>query len=375
MPEKLKIAASVAVCFGLASLGGPLPAEAGAGTPQEPLRPTYEERQAEAERRMRESALQRGIISWYASQLRWRRYAGEITGILENTSESAPDDPGVRYFLDFAEGRRGETIGGRLDAIRSAFGTAQPSLCLAALAWRDVTEWCLDGPPPGERIGYERAALAEALALIDETAERWRRDVSSSGMFVIPGGERFLRTKAGPPLSVMLAHGLRMRRGFNEDVRRAGELPDEFLEMHPFAGTLDLECSVVDGGGIRILRGGELMEAGEQFTLRAFDMLITADGEGVGPAVLEFARGRDVFTAHLPRGAGLAYGDVLRLVHCQNAEKFAQMPASRLRDIGPLAIPELRRRTEGWLEPAGERGEDAQYPQSELWALINLLLF
>ncbi len=359
----LKTAAGVAVCLGLAAAGSPAPAQAPA-----PSAGPAAHRDGIEFGAM--EVLQRSIIRWYAAQTGGHRAPPAPERVLDELAAALPEDPGARYFLAFARGARAADFAGREAAIREAFDTGQRSLCLVGLAWRDLLEGCLDGPPAIERTPAERLALRRATALVAETAEAWRREILEDRLDPFLRrplqAHRFFMSKAGPsPVQAAEGRIAQARWGRGEAVTEA------VLEERPFAAALEIEVRIAAGGRLERIRHGtdEVEELEGGFRLRAFDLLrVPAEA----PVQVESFAANRRFAAELPAGTELAYGDVLRLVHEQNREAWPEWLG---RPGFALAIPELRVRLR---RLAAERGPDAPMSDQERtvrWVLANHYLF
>jgi radical SAM protein with 4Fe4S-binding SPASM domain len=373
-------AAGLAVCIGLAAAGQASAAEA--KTP--PERPVLMSN-AEAARMQ---ILQRSIMSWYAS-----RFGGRRTPDAEATKatlrKAMPDGPGAKYFLDFAAGERLEKIEDRAKAIRAALKTKQRSLCLTSLAWRDVTEWCIEKTPPEERTDAERKALREIIAEIGKTAKAWRAEIFKNKLdpFLRRPRQyrRFFASKAGPSAFQRVTQDLAGKRWGSKGRAVKGravkqfEFEDmaieQFLAVRPYGASLDLAFDL-KGGKAATAPSGVAIADGKG-TLHAFDVLTVPKER---PCMLVFGGGRSGLEVKLPAGTELTYGDVLRLTDEQNRDRFpanAFQQTNRAinmpRVYSPLMLPALlraEREFEAKNENAGKR-----LPYYISRSLINIFLF
>ena len=374
-PRALKTAAGFAVCFGI-GLG---PQQT---TARDPVRSVPPTEQVQPETRSME-VLQRLIIQWYADQFPSSRNRFDLARAVTELPENAAADPGIRYFVAFAENKLPEDIEARSEMIANALAqTEQRSLCLVSLAWRDITEWCLRNTPPGERTPAQRQALREATECIGRTAEAWREEIFENKL------DPFLRrplqyrhfflSKAGPTTLQRIDGQLAQSRWQGgKDITR------EFLTEHPYGERLALECKLEPAEGVTVLKAVKRMEATPDFILRPFDILLVPNRGDVrlsleSPFVLE-----DRLSSTLPRNAELTYGDVLRLIDEQNrslSDWQEENPIAGMMKNGgsPLLLPALLRRLEKWQKsgkPEEEtRGHEETYNRM-LWRLTNLYLF
>jgi len=360
-------AAGLAICIGLAASGQALGAEV-----KEPAERPVLMTDAEAARMQ---ILQSSIVQWYASQLRGHR-APNAARLRAGLSKALPDDPGAKYFLSFAEGKRPEKIERRAQEIIGAFKTEQRSLCLIGIAWRDVTEWCLEGPSPEKRAASERKALRDTVARLGETAEAWRAEIFADKLDPFLRRpldyRRFYISKAGPSALQRTSRDLATKR-WSE-----GKNATEFLlAEHPYAETMQLQFAASEDGKVQCLRGGKIVNV--DGTLRVFDLLLVPKQEGAKPIVLTFPVGTQTLGVTLPPNTELTYGDVLRLVHEQNAglfegndflRRFRFSPQGARNAVSPLALPELLKRQRQF-EADNNAGESAPV----MWWLVDLYLF
>ncbi len=360
------MAAGLAVCVGLAAAGQVSAAEVPA-----PTAPSAQVTDVEAANMQ---ILQRSIVLWYASQFRGHRVP-DIAQVRLGLSRTLPDDPGARYFLRFTDGELPREIEAGAKEITDALETKQRSLCLIGLAWRDVTEWCIEGTPPYRRTEAERKALREVVGKLGETAETWRSEIFRQELDPYLRRpfryRRFLMSKAGPSAFDRFSEGLaRKRWGASPD------MAEQSLADHPYAETMNLKFELRGTTRLQCVRSGTTSDV--DGTLRVFDLLIVPKQEGAGPVVLRFSVGGQDLEATLPPGTELTYGDVLRLVHEQNAKAFEGKSFDRFLVVGnvyrasPLALPELFKRKREF-EMNKSASQPIAYPF--LWALVDLYLF
>ena len=364
--DVLKTAAGIAVCLGLTSVGGNVLAQDSV-----PVVPSLMHG-AEGIEASAMEALQRSIVQWYAAQSTHRSSpnAYEVNAALR---KALPDDPGAAYFLKFAAGERPDAIADRARQIAAAFQTSRRSLCLVGLAWRDVTEWCLDGPPPQERSDADRKALREVTAIIAQTAEVWRTEIFKEKLDPFlrrPLQYRhFFMSKAGPSPLQRVEGDLAMKRwGGGKDVT------EHFLTEHPYAETMTLKHTLADGADLKCLRDGKTIDA--DGVLRVFDLLLVPNAGDGKPVKLVFAfAGGHTMEVQLPAGTELTYGDILRLAHEQNPSWYDGFFWREMLQRGhsPLALPELRRRMREHQSKPENAGEPV--PSEIIWPLSNLYLF
>lgn len=366
--DVLKTAAGIAVCLGLTSVGDNALAQDTA-----PAAPSLMRGAEDVEAGAME-VLQRSIIRWYAGQLGGHR-ATPPEAVLAELQLALPADAGSQYFLAFSRGERAASFAARETAIRKAFGTSQRSLCLIGLAWRDVLEGCLDGPPPSERSTDERAALRRTVALIADTSETWRREILEDRLD--PFLRRPLRyhhfflSKAGPSPTESLEGQIAQEQwGGGEDVSKA------VIDERPFAASLDLDGLIGDEGRLeRIRSGADVDILAGPFRLRPFDIVRVPVGLPVRVAFT--VEGRQL-NAELSPASELTYADVLRLAHEQNRDAWAQMRTIGQRGLSSnagLAIPEIRARLTRMAGGAGQTEPQAPETRALMWSLINLYLF
>ena len=148
------------------------------------------------------------------------------------------------------------------------------------------------------------------------------------------------------------------------------------IEERPFAASLDID-GLIDGEGRleRIRSGADIDILAGPFRLRPFDIVRVPAGLPVRVAFT--AEGRP-FNAELPPDSELTYADVLRLVHEQNRDAWAQMRAIGQRGLSGnagLAIPEIRARLRRLAGDAGQMEPQVQETRVLMWSLINLYLF
>jgi len=318
--------------------------------------------------------LQSCIVQWYASQVGGRR-APRAEAVLVEVRSKLPDDPGARYLVRFATEPRPDDVAARAKEIDDALGTRQVSLCLVGLAWRDVAEWCFDGPDPVKRTPAQRAALRRVLARLGSAAETWRAEVFRQKLdpFLRQPGDyrRFLRSKAGPPPWVRMQADLAVKRGLS-----GKEATEGLLGQRPHAQVMALPLDASGAPGLRCVRRGREQPADGE--LRVFDLLVVpADCDE--PPMLAFTLDRATISVAVPPGAELTYADVLRLVaerHRAAVERLVQQPMrwSRRPAGAPFAIPVLCERLVALgKEPRTSRTASQRY--SALWQLIDLYLF
>jgi hypothetical protein len=277
---------------------------------------------------------------------------------------SLPDDPGAEYVLEFITGDRPDSLAERVEQINSALTTKQRSLCLVGLAWRDVTEWCMDGKPAAERTAGDRKLLREVMRELATTSGAWYGEIfqiRQDALLRRPQHYRhFFRTKAGPPQWVR----------FEDRVARERSMPSPYtrrdlLANRSYGALMVVPLRVTDGTGLRHLRGN-----GHAFdgTLSVFDILIVPEGgEGVNVSVGPTVHGINVL---LPAGAELTYGDVLRLAHEQNRERLVKI--MKKIPANPLSLPVLRAR----MSELKTRGTAGASDLLEVrWRLTDLWLF
>ncbi|MFO7900858.1 MAG: hypothetical protein R6V58_17575, partial [Planctomycetota bacterium] len=296
--------------------------------------------------------------------------------------KALPDDPGATYFLTFIEGDRPEGIAGRAKQIRAALETEQRSLCLVNLAWRDLTEWCLDSPPAAERAEAERKTLRELVATLSKTYDSWHAEILEKKLDPFLRSPRhyrhFMRSKAGPSVIQRVDWRRGAKRGFG-----GGRLAKAFATAFPKGQPMALKLETAKkGDAFQVIRGET--PAAFDGSLGPFDLLVTpADGDdAVRTITVPFSRGRPKeLTAVLPAGVELTYGGVLRLVHEQNRKTFVRFSAQELGSStgatsfhpSPLVLPELRRRLEKpSARPDAKKTSEWYWLR---WALTDLYLF
>jgi len=358
--------AGLLACLGLGA------AAARAEPPPQPARPAPAAPASADARQMQ--ILQSSIVQWYASQIGGRR-TPSTEAVLSDVRSRLPDDPGARYFVRFATEPRPEDIAARAGEIDRALGTRQLSLCLVGLAWRDVAEWCLDGPEPAKRTPAQRAALRRVMARLGSTAETWRAEVFRRKVdpFLRQPGDyrRFFRSKAGPPPWARMQADLAAKRGY-----RGKGAADRLLQQHPHAQVMALPLDASGAPGLRCVRLGREHAADGQ--LRVFDILaVPADCDE--PPMLAFTLDRATISVAVAPGAELTYADVLRLVaerHRKGVEGLLQRPLrwSHRPAGAPFAIPVLRERLQALgKEPKTSRAASQRH--WALWQLTDLYLF
>jgi radical SAM protein with 4Fe4S-binding SPASM domain len=361
VPALTKTAAALVVGCAMASSEAPaaelpkaLPAVTSIGQTTHELRPEIDESRMEI--------LQRHIIQWYASRFGGR--GPKLDTVRESLVKSLPDDPGARYVLEFIKGDRPDSLAERVKQINSALTTKQRSLCLVGLAWRDVTEWCMDGRPAVERTAEERKLLREVMKKLATTSDQWYAEIfkmRQDALLRRPQHYRhFFRSKAGPPQRVRFEDRIARERGMPSPYARRDLLANRY-----YGRLMVLPLRIPDGTGLRHVRGNE--QAAES-SLSVFDMLHVPQGDkrvivGVGSA----GRGIDVL---LPAGAELTYGDVLRLAYEQYPEKLTKISKSSPR--GPLSLPVLRAQVSQLKAKGADSATDLLRAQ---WHLIDLWLF
>jgi radical SAM protein with 4Fe4S-binding SPASM domain len=367
-------AAGLAVSLGLGVAAGP----ADAADADPPGKPPVEISEIDTSKM---PVLQRHIVMWYAAQFP-RSRAPRREEIIEGVKKTLPDDPGAKYFLTFVKGERPEDIAGRAKQIRAALETEQRSLCLVNLAWRDVTEWCLDSRSPGERTEAERKTVRELVAALSTTSRSWRAQIVKHKLDPFLRRPRhyrhFLRTKAGPSVMQRVDWRRATKRGFIKD-----KYVKAFARAFPQGQAMTLTLQTpAKGNAFKLVRDGR--PAPFDGTLRVFDLLIApADGDEKARTItVPFSRGRPrTLTAVLPVGVELTYGDVLRLVHEQNRKTFDRFSPQELGSStgptsfhpSPLVLPELRRRIEKLsAEPDAKKTSEWYWLR---WALTDLYLF
>ena len=349
-------AAGLAICLGLAASGQASAAEAKEAA-ERPVLMT----DAEAAKMQ---ILQSSIVQWYASQLRGHR-TPDTAQVMAELRRALPDDPGARYFLRFAEGKLPPGIEGHAGEIAEALRTKQRSLCLIGLAWRAVTESCIEGKPPPQRTAAERKALRDITAELGTTAEAWRTEIFRDKLDPFLRRpldyRRFFMSKAGPTALERVSGGLAKERwGGGKDVT------EQFLAEHPYAETMDLRFTVSEGAKLQCLRGGKTADADGM--LRVFDLLLVPEREAGNQATLTFRIGDNRFIVTLPPGTELTYGDVLRLACEQNPT----LSVDRFRG-SPLLLPDLLKRKRVY--EAKEDNAGKPVPGDILWPLVDLYLF
>lgn len=310
-PRSLGTAAGIAVCLGMLAL----PARADAPPPpSEPVQLA----QAGA-RSMRGAGLSiegeaagidGHILHWYAPGTAPGRRGGACTApSVQPQPYPDPTDPGWQLLEAFRAGRLPDDLVERSAAVREALQTAEPSLGLASLAWRILTEAALDGPPLHERTDVQRRALRDALTDLDRAARSWR-DAIYAGLldpFLARGREHqhyhfeMCKSRPRPPRWLKLARDTAQERW-------AGALSAEWLEQHPWGEGMELN---VAGDGLTLLRAGEATPVDREVAMRIADLLRVGDG-GVP---VEVGRGDRIIGVALPAGAEVSYGDLLRLSH------------------------------------------------------------
>jgi len=360
--------AALAVCVGLAAAG--LASDGQAREREARSRPAI---QREMDARKME-VLQRHIIQWYAAQVGGRR-APTLAAIKTSAAATLPADPGFEYFRTFIAADRPMAFAIRAGQVQRALKTRQRSLCLIGLAWRDITEWCLDGTPPAERTAEERRVLRETMAGLAATADAWRTEIFREKLdpFLRRTSDyrRFFRSKAGPPTDVNLWGRAAHKRGWtNRDMTEA------FVEAHPYAEVMILPFEAVGVRRLKCLRRGK--EVAADGKLGVFDLLVVPKKAEGKPAKLRFELNAGIaLETTLPPGAELSYGDVLRLTSEQNRQALDSVTPKRLgvfRGQRVLALPALRRMQKD-LQARKPTPETAARLRVVMWHLIDIYLF
>jgi hypothetical protein len=368
MPQALTTAGTV-VCLGLAAvscvptqttaarppvavLPAPLPAPAAPATKPDP-------REMEI--------LQGGIIRWYATQTRGHRVEAWET-VATALKTALPTDPGAQFFLRYIHGESAKQLPALVREIEAALQTKQRSLCLIGLAWRALTECCLDGPPIEQRSAADIAALRQGLAVLEATAAAWRKEIFDKKLdpFLRQPNDyrRFFLSKAGPMAHEVAAHSLAIKRGWATPIHPAKEPPPEvtaaFVAAHPYADPMKL--TMPKDAGLSVMRDGQRQPAAG--CLKVFDLLLVPEW-----ATVTLTAGRAAFEVELPAGTELAYGDVLRLAHEQHKPALNKLVADIVRDgrgrPEPLLLPAL-------VEMSRWPGGPTDLVR---WLLIDLYLF
>jgi AdoMet-dependent heme synthase len=370
-------ATGMAVCIGLAAAGQAVGQAPGA----EPRRATegrgIPDRAAAAPdaEAAKMQVLQSSIVQWYASDFRDGRSPDAAKAKAE-LDKALPGDPGVKYFLSLAEGKLPAKIEDRASQIAEALKTREHSLCLIGLGWRAVTEWCIEATPPQQRTDAQRKAIRDATAQLGETAEAWRAEIFKDKLdpflrrpvdyrtsFLTKGGDRVIHTIPAP----------------GDDLHPGGgrEIARQFVAAHPYAETMNLSFKVKEGAKLQCIRGGKPIAA--DGTLRVFDLLLVPATQAEKPVTLTFPVGTQTLDVTLPPQTELTYGDILRLVHEQNAKLFEGtaldrflLTANTLR-AAPLALPELLKRKREF--EANKENAGQPMPYRFLWAMVDIYLF
>jgi len=319
--------------------------------------------------------LQRHIIQWYAVQVVGRR-APTREEIKRSAAATLPADPGFEFFRTFIAADRPMELANRAGQVQRALKTRQRSLCLIGLAWRDVTEWCLDGTPPAQRTAEERRVLRETMTGLAATAAAWRTEIFREKLdpFLRRTSDyrRFFRSKAGPPTDVRLWGRAAHKRGWtNRDITEA------FVEAHPYAEVMILPFKAGGVPGLKCLRRGKAVAADGK--LGVFDLLVVPKKAEGTPAKLRFELNSGIaLETTLPPGTELSFGDVLRLTYEQNRQALDKVTPKRLGVFGKgqrvLALPALRRMQKD-LQARKPTPETAARLRVVMWHLIDIYLF
>ncbi len=366
MPQALTTAGT-AVCIGLATVSctrtdkvlSPPPVIAQPASQPSPAAITKPD--------MREmEVLQSTIIQWYAAQTRGHRVSpwDKVEATLKTT---LPDDLGSHFFLRYIHGQSAKELPALVEEIETALQTKQRSLCLIGLAWRALTERCLEGPPATQRTATDAAALRQGLAALETTAAAWRKEIFEKKLDPFlrqPNDYRqFFLSKAGPMAHEVVAHGLAVKRGWaSPPDYLAKETPpaitEAFVAAHPYADPMKLPLA--KDGGLFVLRDGQRQRT--DGWLKIFDLLLVPD-----PTTVTLSTGKVALDVALPAGTELAYGDVLRLAYEQHKAALETLAADIIRG--------RRERPSPLLLPALTEMSRRAHVSPARWMLIDLYLF
>jgi hypothetical protein len=180
---------------------------------------------------------------------------------------------------------------------------------------------------------------------------------------------RFFISKAGPPPHVRIGNQLAQKR-----YQGGARFSEVALTVAPYAEVMTLTFAPAPNTELQCLRMGQLIPA--DGTLRVFDILRTPADNA---ATLTFQIEKEQLRLKIPANSELTYGEVLRMVHSQNAATFEAMHLRTFRagykhlHPSPLALPELLRRQkalEGKMDESSTK--DAAYIK---WILTDMYLF
>lgn len=300
------------------------------------------------------SVLDTAIVNWYTAEaLPKGRRTLSIADIRAMLKAEMGEDPGAAYLVSWMEGDMENDLSTRVANIRSALETQEPSLCLLALIWRDIAEWCLDAPAAAKRTDREQAMLAQLLNDLSQKAELWQAEQLRLNLHPFMGTEgqiqqhfqHFLISKAYMPSkhATSILHRSRVQRDADENQ----------LVLRPFGSALTFNITFAEAKPIPIDTTRTTALKGDQDTetyrMRLFDAIAVKhkeEGEAPIPVTVSWS-GRDTSTFTLdivlPEGVLLTHADIICLADEQHGQRLAQHAETMASRGNPFGLPALHR--------------------------------
>ncbi len=176
------------------------------------------------------------------------------------------NDPGWKFFKDFAEGTLPRDLTELCTSVRNALETQQRSLSLIALSWRAVNGPLFEADSTKEYTEAERQTIRDTLAAIQLKAEEWRLEIFEGQLDPYLSNGRY----TNPPQGMMSKAG--PRRGDRETYSLSSDLNEErwgpaadpetreaaeaYLRDHRYAEHMDLTFRFSKAGSIIKYTGG-----------------------------------------------------------------------------------------------------------------------
>ncbi|MBI5537594.1 MAG: radical SAM protein [Deltaproteobacteria bacterium] len=368
-PSTLTTTAGAAVCLGLAACRGAEPPPVAPAPPAQVVSapvpavssaPPQAVDAGQSEAPTTERLVSRygfDLLDWMILEMYMGRLRSPVPARLEML---APKDPGFGYLATYLAGPRPQDLVQRAAQMRAALATRQRSLQLGLLMWRDLTEWCLDGPTPATRTEEQKKTLREAMGSVRDATNRWRTEIFDQKLepFMNRDGEvrGFFRSKAGPPPELIMGEKAAQKHWPN-----AAQLTRDYLTQHPLGEQMLLRMTPSAGASIERLtpQGRAPVKAGDK--LGVFDLLMVGPGKG---ASLTLTSGTESAAVALPAGTELTYGDVLRLAYEQNrAALDSKVQQTSGPEASPLLLPALRAK----IASSGDPEQRLRIRLDDLW--------
>ncbi len=321
VPGALRTAAGLAICLGGLAAAAPVQAQT-----EFLLEPPGQENTQRVPDSI-DRAVLAAVTSGYAENPR--------TAHVELPSPDGTASPiALTFVQDWSQGELPSTLSALGTRIHDALEASSPSLHLAALCWRALTQAALAEGDPLGRSKTERAALRLTRISIGDAARRWRVQIVAENLdpYLARGRTHARYAFEGSKAYIPAPTWLAMQRDTSEERwgtahGDAREPLEGWLDRHAYAEQLQLTLSIPADAGLTMVGPAGTREVQGTTVMGIFDTLVVPKAKG-GLALGLGTSDEVVIT--LPGRIELGWSDILQLAWLQHPDTLRERTEAHL---------------------------------------------